>query len=168
VWYDPRFRTRKEREQDEEDRRQIVSECTLSSLDSGRLAQHALRSGSNLAQGTLIKDVKPVVVSGVNEYIVTLSDKELGMYQWTETGAVLAEDDNDDDSEDESDEVDQPVLLRSKGKRRRLDGDEGDDDSDNAGGGQSGAGSGRGGGGGGGGGRQGSSSTGSSPFFSSQ
>ncbi|KAF9100978.1 hypothetical protein BGX29_006107 [Mortierella sp. GBA35] len=124
VWYDPKFKTKKE-QQDEDDRRPILRE-SIASLTCGPLAQHALQSGSNLQQGTLIKDIKPVVISGVDEYVVTLSDRELGMYRWAESGPGAGIEDESDDEREEVDEADEPVLLRSKGKRRRLDEDDTD------------------------------------------
>lgn len=104
----------------------------ISTLEHGPLAQHVIQSGGNIPANTVIRDVKPVVVSGVDEYIVTLSDKELGMYRWSESQPLGDEEDSDDEegSEVEEDEGDDPVLVRSRGKRRRLDDDDGDGDGD--------------------------------------
>ncbi|KAG0279033.1 RING finger and WD repeat domain-containing protein 3 [Linnemannia exigua] len=172
VWYDPRFRSK--RAQEEENVRgqsTLTGGRPISTLDMGPLVQHALRSGNNPLPGTLIRDIKPVVISGMDEYLVTLSDKELGMYRWAESqpsGVGGIGDDGDSDDEDEMSEevedVDEPVLWKNKGKRRRLDGEEEDDDviivGENAGRG-SGSGSGSGSGGG-------PSSTASSPMFNTQ
>ncbi|KAG0372457.1 RING finger and WD repeat domain-containing protein 3 [Mortierella sp. AD032] len=173
VWYDPKFRSKKAQEEEDERRRSTLTDGRpISSLDMGPLAQHALRSGNNPLPGTLIRDVKPVVISGMDEYLVTLSDMELGMYRWAESqpgggfgGVGGIEDDGDSIDEDEmSEEVedeDELVLLRSMGKRRRLDSEEEDDDviivGENAGRGGGGTGTG-----------VGPSSRASSPMFNTQ
>lgn len=160
MWYDPRFKSKKAQEEEDE-KRATMSGRPLSTLDSGPLAQHTLQSGSNTPPGTLIRDVMPVVVSGMDEFLVTLSDKELGMYRWSESQPLGGEEGSDDDdgSEEEEDEVEEPMHVRSKGKRRRLDGDGDDDDVvivDNGGAGGSGRV------------EQGASSTASSPMFNTQ
>ncbi|KAF9290072.1 RING finger and WD repeat domain-containing protein 3 [Linnemannia elongata] len=131
VWYDPKFKSRKAQEEENE-RRPTLSGRPISTLDHGPLAQHVIQSGGNIPANTVIRDVKPVVVSGVDEYIVTLSDKELGMYRWSESQPLGDEEDSDDEegSEVEEDEGDELVLVRSRGKRRRLDDDDGDGDGD--------------------------------------
>ncbi|KAG9067608.1 RING finger and WD repeat domain-containing protein 3 [Linnemannia hyalina] len=127
VWYDPKFKSKKAQEEDNE-RRQTLSGRPISTLDHGPLAQHVIQSGNNIPANSVIRDVKPVVVSGVNEYIVTLSDKELGMYRWSESEPLGGEEDSDDEEGSEVDESEGDDLVRVKygGKRRRLD----DDDSD--------------------------------------
>ncbi|KAF9143925.1 RING finger and WD repeat domain-containing protein 3 [Mortierella sp. GBA39] len=127
VWYDPKFKSKKAQEEDEE-RRQTLSGRPISTLDHGPLAQHVIQSGSNIPANSVIRDVKPVVVSGVDEYIVTLSDKELGMYRWSESEPLGGEEDSDDEEGSEVDESegDDLVRVRYRGKRRRLV----DDDSD--------------------------------------
>ncbi|KAF9929060.1 hypothetical protein FBU30_001903 [Linnemannia zychae] len=125
VWYDPRFKSRKALKE-EDAKRQLQGSRPISSLDRGPLVQYALQSVNNPPKGILIRDVKPVVISGMDEYIVTLSDKELGMYRWTESQPDIGDDDEDDDEEDSShtekeDEADDPVLARKKGKRRRVE-----------------------------------------------
>lgn len=138
----------------------------ISTLDNGPLSQYVIQSGSNIPANTAIRDVKPVVVSGVDEYIVTLTDKELGMYRWSESqllGGVDDSDDEDGGSEEVEDEGEGPMLVKSRGKRRRLDEDDGDggDAVVLDGGGENGA-------GGSGTAEQGPSSTASSPMFNTQ
>lgn len=147
--------------------RQTLSGRPISTLDHGPLAQHVIQSGGNIPANTAIRDVKPVVVSGVDEYIVTLSDKELGMYRWSESQPLGDEEDSDDEdggSGEEEGEGDDLVLVRSRRKRQRLDDDIGDgddvivldgDDCENGVGGSGAV-------------RQGPSSTASSPMFNTQ
>ncbi|KAF9122962.1 RING finger and WD repeat domain-containing protein 3 [Mortierella sp. 14UC] len=140
VWYDPRFRSKRAQEEENERMQATLSGGRLiSTLDMGPLAQHALKNENNPLQGSLIRDVKPVVVSGMDEYLVTLSDKELGIYRWTESqpgfGGLGNGEDGDSDDEvlseilEDEDDAGEPVPLRNKGKRRRVDYDE-DDDGD--------------------------------------
>ena len=130
MWYEARFKSRKAQEEENE-RIQTLSGRPISTLGHGPLVQHVIQSGSNIPANTAIRDVKPVVVSGMDEYIVTLSDKELGMYRWSESQPLGGEEDSDDEegSEVEESEGDDLVLVRSGGKRRRLD-DYNDDGGD--------------------------------------
>jgi hypothetical protein len=70
-----------------------------------------------------VKDVKPVVI-GHEDYLVTLSDKELELYRWTETQPEQGEGEETEDSEIEDDEGwkgDGDQEWQNKGKKRRVD-----------------------------------------------
>lgn len=96
----------------------LASDGTLERLVlHGQGSQTARRSDP-------VKDVKPVVI-GHDDYLVTLSDKELELYRWTEkTRPEQGEDEETEDSEMEDDEgwiENGNQEWQNKGKKRRVD-----------------------------------------------
>lgn len=71
-----------------------------------------------------IKDVKPIVV-GFEEYLVTLSDKELEVYQWYEEPSGQLEDEETEDSDNDGEgwikEATGQERSQDKGKKRLLE-----------------------------------------------
>ncbi|KAF9362342.1 hypothetical protein BGX34_006358 [Mortierella sp. NVP85] len=122
VWYDPS---------------QVQSQSQSKAMDLGiasssqplagdgtleRLVLHGQGSQKD-RRSEPVKDVKPVVI-GHEDYLVTLSDKELELYRWTETQSEQGEGEETEDSEIEDDEGwtgDENQEWQNKGKKRRVD-----------------------------------------------